>query len=77
MCLCFQVANMLYLESPAGSGNTAGFSICYTGGQAVDCKWDDVLQAEAYVHTIAAFLRAFPEYAPNDLYLVGESYFGQ
>jgi hypothetical protein len=68
---------MLYLESPAGSGGALGFSVCYNGTAPTDCQWDDVLQAEAYAHTIAAFLRAFPEFAPNDLYLVGESYFGQ
>ena len=72
-----KVANMLYLESPAGSGHSSGFSMCQNKGKAVDCEWDDVSQAEAYTHTIAAFLKAFPEYAPNDLYLVGESYFGQ
>ena len=72
-----RVANMLYLEAPAGSGRASGFSMCYQGSQVVDCSWDDVSQAEAYAHTIRAFLTAFPEYAPNDLYLIGESYFGQ
>ena len=41
------------------------------------CSWDDVSQAEAYAHTLAAFFGAFPEYAGNDLYLTGESYAGQ
>ena len=71
------VANMLYLESPAGSGSSSGFSTCLKRGKVVDCEWDDVSQAEAYAHTLAAFQKAFPELASNDLYLTGESYFGQ
>jgi len=42
----------------------------------VNCSWDDLSQAEAYAHTLHAFFTAFPEYAQNDLYLAGESYFG-
>ena len=72
-----QVANMLYLESPAGSGESSGFSTCISGGKAVSCEWDDVNQGEAYAHTLQAFFKAFPEYGNNDLYLTGESYFGQ
>ena len=34
-------ANMLYLESPAGSGGQAGFSTCLRAGKVVDCCWDD------------------------------------
>lgn len=71
-----KVANMLYLESPAGSGS-AGFSQCIKGGKVVGCSWNDKTQAEAYAHTLQAFFKAFPEYAKNDLYLTGESYFGQ
>jgi hypothetical protein len=71
------VANMLYLESPAGSGQSSGFSACIKGGRDVGCSWDDVSQAEAYAHTLAAFKKAFPEFASNDVYLTGESYFGQ
>ena len=74
-------ANMLYLESPAGSNweqSGTGYSTCSVGGEAQKvCSWDDVSQAEAYAHTLAAFFAAFPEYAPNDLYLTGESYAGQ
>ena len=33
--------------------------------------------AEAYAHALAAFYAAFPEYKTNELYLTGESYFGQ
>ena len=70
-------ASMLYLESPAGSGQRHGYSECIKGGAAVTCEWDDVNQGEAYAHTLAAFKVAFPEFASNDLYLTGESYFGQ
>eukprot|EP00937_MAST-01D_sp_MAST-1D-sp2_P001497 g1497.t1 len=72
------VANMLYLESPAGSSDPIGFSTCSKNGKIqLQCKWDDVSQAEAYAHTLKAFFTAFPEFAQNDLYLSGESYFGQ
>lgn len=72
-----KVSNMLYLESPAGSGQTSGYSECIKGGVKVGCSWDDVSQAEAYSHSLRAFKTAFPEFADNDLYLTGESYFGQ
>eukprot|EP00929_Paragymnodinium_shiwhaense_P108103 TRINITY_DN74430_c0_g1_i1.p1 TRINITY_DN74430_c0_g1~~TRINITY_DN74430_c0_g1_i1.p1 ORF type:complete len:509 (+),score=90.95 TRINITY_DN74430_c0_g1_i1:70-1596(+) len=72
-----KVAHMLYLESPAGSGSKAGYSECLKDGQPVKCSWSDVSQAEAYAHTLAAFFKAFPEFASNDFYLSGESYFGQ
>eukprot|EP00038_Savillea_parva_P006509 m.164237 g.164237 ORF g.164237 m.164237 type:complete len:496 (-) comp12398_c0_seq1:137-1624(-) len=71
------VSSMLYLESPAGSGQDSGFSTCNKGGKAVNCAWNDTSQAEAYAHTLAAFFKAFPEFAKNDLYLTGESYAGQ
>jgi hypothetical protein len=71
-----QAANMLYLESPAGSGQGSGYSECISGGKPVRCHWDDVSQGEAYAHTLAAFRKAFPE-IKGDLYLTGESYFGQ
>jgi carboxypeptidase C (cathepsin A) len=76
------VANMLYLESPAGSHNVLsrtpdGFSECIKDGQATDCHFDDVSQGEAYAHTLTVFFKAFPEFAQNDFYLTGESYFGQ
>jgi hypothetical protein len=72
-----KVAHMLYLESPAGSGQSAGYSSCLKAGVSVPCQWDDVSQAEGYAHSLAAFFKAFPEYAANELYLTGESYFGQ
>merc|ERR1711924_9142 len=50
-----RVANMLSLESPAGSGYSRGFSQCIKDGQPVSCEWDDRTQAEAYAHTLQAF----------------------
>jgi len=59
-----QVANMLYLESPAGCDDPIGFSYCTKGGKVQKtCQWDDKTQAEAYAHTLAAFLESFPECA--------------
>eukprot|EP00931_Biecheleriopsis_adriatica_P075577 TRINITY_DN49406_c0_g1_i1.p1 TRINITY_DN49406_c0_g1~~TRINITY_DN49406_c0_g1_i1.p1 ORF type:complete len:512 (+),score=91.59 TRINITY_DN49406_c0_g1_i1:80-1615(+) len=78
-----KVANMLYLESPAGSGTIVpflaanGFSECIKAGKPVQCKWNDVTQAEAYGHTLLSFFKSFPEFAKNDFFLTGESYFGQ
>ena len=68
-----KVANMLYLESPAGSGTAflagKGSSQCLKGGKMVGCQWDDVSQAEAYAHTLTAFGAAFPEFKGRELYL--------
>ena len=78
-----QVASMLYLESPAGSflspfAQGSGFSYCMNNGVREDtCTWNDVTQAAAYALTLDTFFTQFPEYASNDLYLVGESYAGQ
>ncbi|KAJ8598199.1 hypothetical protein CTAYLR_005524 [Chrysophaeum taylorii] len=77
------VANMLYLESPAGSyisedDLSTGWSSCYVSGKKMGtCEWSDTTQAVAYARTLAAFYDAFPEFKANDLYLVGESYAGQ
>lgn len=78
-----RVANMLYLESPAGSflsplDQHSGFSYCMKNGERVEtCSWDDTSQAEAYALTLQQFFANFPEFGNHDLYLVGESYAGQ
>lgn len=72
-----RVANMLYLDSPAGSGGAHGYSQCIKAGKPVACKWDDKSQAEAYAHTLLAFYKSFPEFQKHDLYMTGESYAGQ
>jgi hypothetical protein len=72
---------MLYLESPAGSGQNSGFSTCIKAGKPVRCDWNDKsqvcqdrtgnivgdlnVQGEAYAHTLAAFKKAFPEFEKN------------
>ena len=80
-----QIANMLYLESPAGAfltpttvGMSSGFSYCLIDGIRQDaCSWDDTSQAAAYTATLTEFYKQFPEYASNDLLFIGESYAGQ
>lgn len=77
------IANTLFLESPAGAFLTpdalhSGFSYCLKGGERQQrCSWNDVTQAEAYEATLKAWFAAFPEHAGKDLYLAGESYAGQ
>ena len=72
-----RVANVLYLDSPAGS--MTGFMPLVAYGackdmsmRIVNCTWNDVTQAEAYGHTLKAFFAAFPEYAGHDYYMTGE-----
>ena len=78
-----RIANMLYLEAPAGSflspgDPNSGFSYCMVKGvRQATCTWDDRTQAEAYALTLLAFYEAFPEFKPNTLHLAGESYAGQ
>ena len=78
-----RAANMLYLESPAGSflspmSAGSGFSYCERNGQREPvCNWNDTTQAAAYTLTLEEFYRSFPEFAANPLYLIGESYAGQ
>jgi hypothetical protein len=67
------VASMLYLESPAGSGGSSGFSECIVADKPVDCYWNDTSQAEAYAHSLTAFFDAFPEYKSNEFYLTVRS----
>jgi carboxypeptidase C (cathepsin A) len=73
-----KVANMLYLDSPAGSNDPLGYSYCMKDGKrTASCSWNDTSQAEAYAFTLAKFLEAFSEFNGRDLFLSGESYAGQ
>ena len=71
-----RIAHMLFLEAP-GSGGGAGFSSCRRNASAVPCVWSDSTQAVAFAHALWAFFRGFPELQANELFLAGESYFGQ
>lgn len=77
------VANMLYLEAPAGSFLTpvdlkSGFSYCLKDGKRQDkCHWNDRTQAQSYAYTLKAFFEKFPALNDADIFLAGESYGGQ
>ncbi|XP_038605896.1 lysosomal protective protein [Tachyglossus aculeatus] len=62
------VANMLYLESPAG----VGFS--YSDDKAYGTNDTEV--ADDNFLALREFFRLFPEYGSNELFLTGESYAG-
>ncbi|RYG65898.1 S10 family peptidase [archaeon] len=64
-----QVANMVFIESPAG----VGFS--YPDNKD-DLKTGDAQTALDNYNLIQAFLTRFPEYRGNDLYITSESYGG-
>lgn len=78
-----RIANMLYLEAPAGSfisptDMQSGFSYCLVNGVRQEtCTWDDRTQAEAYALTLLEFYKQYPEFAGHRLHLAGESYAGQ
>jgi carboxypeptidase C (cathepsin A) len=62
-----QVANMVFIESPAGVGfSYAENTDDYTTG-------DSQTAIDNY-NTIQAFMKRFPEYSANDLYITSESY---
>ncbi|CAF90164.1 unnamed protein product, partial [Tetraodon nigroviridis] len=63
-----KIANMLYLESPAG----VGFS--YSDDQKYMTN-DTEVSLNNYL-ALKEFFRLFPEYSKNQLYLTGESYGG-
>ncbi|KAJ8303416.1 hypothetical protein KUTeg_019812 [Tegillarca granosa] len=63
-----QVANMLYLEAPAG----VGFSYSDDKNYTTD---DDLVSMDNYV-ALQNFFKKFPEYRKNDFYITGESYGG-
>lgn len=61
-------ANVLFMESPAG----VGFSYAVDGDIVAD---DDTTAAQNH-QALRSFLRKFPQYKSNPLYLTGESYGG-
>lgn len=64
----FQIANMIFLESPAG----VGYSYSDDGNYFTD---DDQTAQDNYA-AVQNFFVKFPEYLPNPLFLTGESYAG-
>ena len=77
------VANMLYMEEPAGSFLTpddlrSGFSYCLKDGKRQEtCSWDDKTQAQSYAFVLQEFFKHYPEFASNEFFISGESYGGQ
>lgn len=63
-----KVANVLYLEAPAG----VGFSYSSDSSQL----WDDDRTASDNYHALLHFLEKFPEYEGRRLFVTGESYAG-
>ncbi|RUS72201.1 hypothetical protein EGW08_020028 [Elysia chlorotica] len=63
-----QVANMIFLESPAGVGFSFDTAKNYTSS-------DDDAALNNY-YALKDFFRKFPEYAGRDFYITGESYGG-
>lgn len=61
------VANMVYLESPCGTGFSISSSID-------DYVTDDTQTALDNYNTIQSFFTRFPEYSANDIYISSESY---
>lgn len=61
-------ANIVFLESPAG----VGFSYSVDGDVTAD---DDTTADQNYL-ALKSFLRKFPQFRQNSLYLTGESYAG-
>lgn len=61
-------ANVIFMESPAG----VGFSYAVNG----DIKADDDTTAKQNHLALKSFIRKFPQYKNNPLYLTGESYGG-
>jgi serine carboxypeptidase-like clade 2 len=66
----YAVANVLFLESPAG----VGFSYSNTTSD-YDKSGDKRTAQDAYVFLIN-WLERFPEYKTRDFYITGESYAG-
>lgn len=64
-----KVSNMVFIESPAG----VGFS--YSDEEA-DLTTGDAQTASDNYNMIQEFMKRFPEYASNDMYITSESYGG-
>eukprot|EP01137_Pigoraptor_chileana_P022106 Opistho-2@86641 len=64
-----QVANVLYLEAPAGVG------LSYSGNKA-DYNTSDSATARDNYGALLAFFAKYPQYLANDFYISGESYAG-
>uniref|UniRef100_A0A8C3WGF3 Carboxypeptidase n=1 Tax=Catagonus wagneri TaxID=51154 RepID=A0A8C3WGF3_9CETA len=64
----FLIANVLYLESPAGVGFSYSDDKSYVT--------NDTEVAQSNFEALKDFFRLFPEYKDNELFLTGESYAG-
>jgi carboxypeptidase C (cathepsin A) len=64
-----EVANVVYLETPAG----VGFSYCK---DKTPCAFTDHSQADDNFAFLQEFFHAYPEFSGNDFYVTGESYGG-
>lgn len=71
-----KVANVLALSIPP----PVGFSFCSPPGPSAignDCgTWNDTATAEVTHYAIKSWLKLFPEYKANEMFLLGESYAG-
>jgi carboxypeptidase C (cathepsin A) len=65
-----KVANVLFVESPAG----VGFSYCVGG--AASCQATDESAADDLAEFFSVFYARYPELLGNKLYVTGESYAG-
>lgn len=64
-----KLANVLYLETPAG----VGFSYCVIERAKSDCENTDTSTAELNHEALLGFLDRFPEYKVRPFFLTGES----
>jgi carboxypeptidase C (cathepsin A) len=65
-----KVANVLFLEAPAG----VGFS--YSDNTADYSKWNDDKTADDTYHFLLNFMAKYPQFANHPFYISGESYAG-
>ncbi|NWV62263.1 PPGB protein, partial [Malurus elegans] len=71
-----KIANILYLESPAGVGFSYSDDKKYGTNDTEASDWGPGRVAHNNYLALKDFLRLFPEYSKNDLFLTGESYGG-